>query len=167
MSALRFSIDAIPLYLGTRVPQIAVDKVIWDTLKPEYHLASITMPVRLYPKELIKQDYMQVVSGTLTQELPEDTGPSDGTPTSWHVVAKIAFGPRRIEPLREEASVYNTKLSKLQGKYVPMVYGFYVGESCDGPVAILLMQDCGRRMVTALKGQPLDIRRVLSLADTS
>ncbi|KAI0705643.1 hypothetical protein C8Q76DRAFT_175117 [Earliella scabrosa] len=155
MSAFRFSIDTIPIYKGANKPNVVAEP-IWDTLQPEFQSASITNPVRFDPTELVVRGFMQVVRGTMTEEISDDT--RGNVAPSWNVVAKIAFGPRRIDVLRAEARVYQTSLSKLQGKYVPLVYGFYVGESYDGPAGVLLMKDCGIRMATALKGHPLNIR---------
>ncbi|KAI0800076.1 hypothetical protein C8Q74DRAFT_1190409 [Fomes fomentarius] len=71
---------------------------------------------------------------------------------------QIAFGTRRVNILREEAVIYNTKLLALQGKYVPLVHGFHVGRSTDGLSAVLVMDDCGNRMSESLRCQPLATR---------
>ena len=75
-------------------------------------------------------------------------------------VCKVAHGEEQIEWLTKEANIYNTQLSALQGQGVPVIYGFFQGETVYGPTATLLMDDCGVPLSRPLRQYPLDFRCV-------
>lgn len=74
------------------------------------------------------------------------------------VVCKVAYGERQIEALRKEAYMYNTKLFKLQGIIVPLMYGCYVDDTDEGPTGVLVLQYCGVPLTYALRYYALTIR---------
>ena len=77
-----------------------------------------------------------------------------------NAVCKVAHGEEQIEWLTKEANIYNTQLSALQGQGVPVIYGFFQGETVYGPTAALLMDDCGVPLSRPLRQYPLDFRCV-------
>ncbi|KAJ2972942.1 hypothetical protein NUW54_g12163 [Trametes sanguinea] len=59
-------------------------------------------------------------------------------------ICKIDCGRQRANVLKDEADVYRDKLAHLQGKWVPKLYGCYLGETNEGLTGILIMEDCGQ-----------------------
>ncbi|RDX51431.1 hypothetical protein OH76DRAFT_290537 [Lentinus brumalis] len=76
------------------------------------------------------------------------------------VVCKCATGPQ-IKSLLHEATVYQSKLTDLQGVYVPRYVGIFHGEHPDGyDVAIMVLEDGGQAIKYMLKYAPLYFRYI-------
>ncbi|TFY77206.1 hypothetical protein EWM64_g6806 [Hericium alpestre] len=80
------------------------------------------------------RSHIDVYRGYLT--LSADKEPLD-------VVCKIGFGKIAEILVSEEASLYNGKLRHLQGKYIPVCHGYFVGDTSEGPAGCLLLAYCG------------------------
>ncbi|KAI0705623.1 hypothetical protein C8Q76DRAFT_574568, partial [Earliella scabrosa] len=76
------------------------------------------------------------------------------------VVCKVAHGRERVNRLEKEATFYNAQLVSLQGQAVPMVFGFFKGNTVRGFTAVLVMEDCGDPLVRPLWQYPLVFRCV-------
>ena len=74
------------------------------------------------------------------------------------MVCKVAYQRLHVTRLREEAAKYSQDLMRLQGRYVPTCYGFYVGQTGDGLTAILLLEYCGPLLQVPLWKQPVGFR---------
>ncbi|TFY66118.1 hypothetical protein EVG20_g4974 [Dentipellis fragilis] len=59
------------------------------------------------------------------------------------VVCKFAYGKRTIKYLEKEMQFYEGKLQHLQGVYIPICHGYFVGQSHEGRTACLVLDYCG------------------------
>ncbi|TFY75120.1 hypothetical protein EWM64_g8893 [Hericium alpestre] len=66
---------------------------------------------------------------------------SDGPPLD--VVCKIGFGKKAKDRVAHEASLYNGKLRHLQGVYIPICHGYFVGDADGESTGCLLVAYCG------------------------
>ncbi|TFY79913.1 hypothetical protein EWM64_g4102 [Hericium alpestre] len=70
---------------------------------------------------------------------------SDGR--SLDVVCKIGFGKKATDRVAHEASLYNGKLSHLQGVYIPICHGYFVGDADGESMGCLLVAYCGEPII--------------------
>ncbi|KAJ7271924.1 hypothetical protein B0H12DRAFT_1228795 [Mycena haematopus] len=58
------------------------------------------------------------------------------------IILKIARDAGEIAALELEAQMYSTRLTSIQGNFVPYFYGIYHGAVGGSPVACMLLEDC-------------------------
>ncbi|RDX41881.1 hypothetical protein OH76DRAFT_176311 [Lentinus brumalis] len=90
----------------------------WDKLEAYYHGSELAFDIRATIRERIHNGNMRAF--------------------------RVAYGRRRAELLKKEADLYRDKLASLQGKWVPAIFGCYLGQTVEAGTCILVMQDCGR-----------------------
>ncbi|TFY80402.1 hypothetical protein EWM64_g3613 [Hericium alpestre] len=66
-------------------------------------------------------------------------------------VCKIAYGRRALEGLDNEARLYLGKLKHLQDVFIPKSYGYFIGDTDEGPTGCLVLEYCGEPVVQMLK----------------
>ncbi|TFY66110.1 hypothetical protein EVG20_g4975 [Dentipellis fragilis] len=59
------------------------------------------------------------------------------------VVCKMAYGKRTIDLLKNEIKIYEGRLRHLQGVYIPVCHGYFLGESQEGRTSCLILDYCG------------------------
>lgn len=115
-----------------------------DEVKPEVHLTFTLEPTEttrnLGARELvfrsaekIYENDASVFRGTLSRYSGEDVT----------VVCKLEASEVAVRCLRHEATMYETKLRDMQGRYIPRFYGLYLGTIASEPAACLILEDCG------------------------
>ncbi|TFY75119.1 hypothetical protein EWM64_g8891 [Hericium alpestre] len=62
---------------------------------------------------------------------------------SLDVVCKIGFGKKAKARIAHEAALYNGKLRHLQGVYIPICHGYFVGDADGESTGCLLVAYCG------------------------
>ncbi|TFY75090.1 hypothetical protein EWM64_g8919, partial [Hericium alpestre] len=77
--------------------------------------------------------------------------PSPDDSSAIDVVCKMAYGKRALNGLNNEAQLYLNKLKDLQGVCVPHSYGYFVGDTDEGPTGCLVLKYCGEPIVQMLK----------------
>ncbi len=86
------------------------------------------------------------------------TAPDDAS-FQFQAVCKMGYGPA-IERVKREAGLYQQQLKALQGRYIPRVFGFFVGTTSRGPTAALVMSYEGRQLKRPMGCLPLQFRCV-------
>lgn len=81
-----------------------------------------------------------------------------------HVVLKCCYNTRYSRDFLIEARVYKKRLEELQGRVVPVCFGYYLGtdEEC-GPYSLLLLEYCGQSLTTLFEDLNTVKRYVISV----
>ncbi len=111
----------------------------WDKLEAYYHGSELAFDIRATIRERIHNGNMRAFRVGLY--------PVHGNTIAGEeliAICKVAYGRRRAELLKKEADLYRDKLASLQGKWVPAIFGCYLGQTVEAWTCILVMQDCGR-----------------------
>ncbi|RDX44567.1 hypothetical protein OH76DRAFT_1408981 [Lentinus brumalis] len=85
------------------------------------------------------------------------TAPDDAS-FHFQAVCKMGYGPA-IERVKREAGLYQQELKALQGRYIPRVFGLFVGTTSRGPTAALVMSYEGRQLKRPMGCLPLQFRK--------
>ncbi len=104
-------------------------------------------------KERPYGDRLRVFRGTMLQE---------STGKELKVVFKVAYDEPCLLLLANEAEIYTEHLVKVQGEYVPRMYGSFVGETDEGKTRVTVLEDWGEELRIPLKVQPVKFRCDLS-----
>lgn len=86
-----------------------------------------------------------------------------GEITGIRVVIKCCYNMRYTRDFHIEARVYKKRLEELQGRVVPVFFGYYlaIDEEC-GPYSFLLLEYCGRRLTTEFEDLEIEERYVIT-----
>ncbi|KAI9060727.1 hypothetical protein FKP32DRAFT_1595044 [Trametes sanguinea] len=150
MLKLQFPQDKPPKPTRKCLPRDPNSKEGWDVLEAYYLGENISSDLRVLYKERVAKGRMQVFRVTL-YGVVDDAVIDDGRTA----ICKVAYGKRGVEALKKEADIYREKLAHLQGKWVPKIFGCYVGETVrEALTCILLMEDCGQPLPRMLYWLP-------------
>ncbi|RPD54219.1 hypothetical protein L226DRAFT_494662 [Lentinus tigrinus ALCF2SS1-7] len=128
----------------------------WDVLKAHYHEPSLKFDVvRVTIRERLTKGNMHVFRVEL-HPLDDHDAPIVGSEKV--AICKVAYGKRRADLLKKEADLYREKLAPLQGQWVPIIYGCYLGQTVEAWTCILVMQDCGVPLPRPLMMLPPQLR---------
>ncbi|RDX45519.1 hypothetical protein OH76DRAFT_943457 [Lentinus brumalis] len=100
-------------------------------------------------KERPYGDRLRVFRGMMLQE---------STGKELKVVFKVAYDEPCLLLLANEAEIYTEHLVKVQGEYVPRMYGSFVGETDEGKTRVTVLEDWGEELRIPLKVQPVKFR---------
>ncbi|RPD54253.1 hypothetical protein L227DRAFT_355484 [Lentinus tigrinus ALCF2SS1-6] len=74
-------------------------------------------------------------------------------------VCKVAYGFEEVEALEREVGFYQRELRHLQGKYIPRLFGYFVGTTVRGTTAALVTSDEGRPLLKPFACLSLQFRK--------
>ena len=92
----------------------------------------------------------EVYRGTLSE-------PIEDAP---YVACKVAYGQNAMRKLRHEAALYQGRLKPLQDAWVPICYGYFVGDTDEGLTGCLILDYCGEPVNTRFSCLGYDFRYV-------
>ena len=78
----------------------------------------------------------EVYRGTLAEPIED----------ALYVACKVAYGQNAMRKLRHEAALYQGRLKPLQDAWVPICYGYFVGETDEGLTGCLVLGYCGKAL---------------------
>ena len=77
-----------------------------------------------------------------------------------YVACKVAYGQNAMRKLRHEAALYQGRLKPLQDAWVPICYGYFVGDTDEGLTGCLILDYCGEPVNTRFSCLGYDFRYV-------
>ena len=100
-------------------------------------LKQSTYEVEEIQRQLSRDDHKSVFRVWLSPQ-SEDNDNSD----SIDAIMKIAAGKKLVQRLENEARLYSTKMTDIQGIHVPKMLGFFKDRTARGLTAVLFLEYC-------------------------